>query len=399
MLHPYKEYYLNKLKLKKMKASLKLNKLVVVVILLIASFCLQGNASYAQGLFGKIKKAQEDIKKTKADATKKVDEVKNVTGTGNDVSSGSNNSSGSTDNSSGTRTGGSDSKNISYDNPTSLNDYKSVIPAAEQDFVKKITVSNQTGYKIYLTLKIYDGDQDISMGSRITCEVGKNVVVDLVASAKRNYTVYNPSGGDAIEKTVNDKGKYVYQIQADLENDFGVNGGLIGSGADGFSTIAFLTSYNGDGFKEIGNIVKVALLPIGIEALAKKERQKQAKADANNPNKLGTLTIVNKEGGSGKIYCVLIIPFSDGGYYDQEKNKKFEFMLGANMGDKYVIKDLRLFKGYKLFCMPEADKSKYPNRVENYIPYSLSENPNNTNNFRMQDGLIANVGEGGRGKD
>jgi hypothetical protein len=383
-----------------MKALLKLNKTILAIVIF-ASLCFVSNYSYAQGLLGKIKKAQEDVKKTKADATKKVDEVKNVTGTGNDGSSGGNTSTSSNDNnnSSGTRTGGSDDNNVSYGNPTNLSYYKSVIPTTEQDFVKKITVSNQTGYKIYLSIGIHENDQDISNGNRITCEAGKNVVVDLVASAKRNYTVYNPAGGDAIEKTVNNKGRYVYEIQADLDNDFGVNGGLIGSGASGFSTIAFLTSYNGDGFKKIGNIVKVALLPIGIEALAKKERQKQAKADANNPNKLGTLTIVNKEGGSGKIYCVLIIPFSDGGYYDQEKNKKFEFMLGANMGDKYVIKDLRLFKGYKLFCMPEADKSKYPNRVENYIPYSLSENPNNTNNFRMQDGLIANVGEGGRGKD
>jgi hypothetical protein len=381
-----------------MKALLKLSKSILAIVLF-TSLCFVNNYSHAQGLLGKIKKAQEDIKKTKADATKKVDEVKNVSGTGNDGSSGGNTSSGSTDNSSGTRTGGSDSKNISYDNPTNLNDYKSVIPATEQDFVKKITVSNQTGYKINLTIRIYEGDQDIAMGSRITCEAGKNVVVDLVASAKRNYTVYNPAGGDAIEKTVNDKGKYVYQIQADLDNDFGVNGGLIGSGADGFSTIAFLRSYNGDAFKKMGNTVNVELLPVGIEALAKKERKKQAKADANNPNKLGTLTIVNKEGGSGKIYCVLIIPNSYDGYYDREKNKKFEFILGANMDDKYVIKDLRLFKGYSLFCMPEADKSKYPNRVEHYIPYSLSENPNNTNNFQMQDGLIANVGEGGRGKN
>jgi hypothetical protein len=382
-----------------MKSTLKLHKSILAIVVLF-SLCLVSNYSYAQGLLGKIKKAQEDIKKTKADATKKVDEVKNVTGAGNDGSSEGNTSSGSTDNSSGTRTGGSDDNNVSYGNPTNLSYYKSVIPTTEQDFVKKITVFNQTGYKIYLSIGIHENDQDISNGNRITCEAGKNVIVDFVASAKRNYTVYNPAGGDAIEKTVNNKGRYVYEIQADVDNDFGVNGGLIGSGASGFSTIAFLRSYNGDAFKKMGNTVKVELLPVGIEALAKKERKKQTKADANNPNKLGTLTVVNKEGGSGKIYCVLIIPIADGGggYYEQDK-KKFEFTLGANVGDKYVIKDLRLFKGYSLFCMPEADKSKYPNRVEHYIPYSLSEGSNDTNNFRVQDGLIVNVGEGGRGKN
>jgi hypothetical protein len=71
--------------------------------------------------------------------------------------------------------------------------------------------------------------------------------------------------------------------------------------------------------------------------------------------------------------------------------KKVEFTLGENKGDKYVIKDLRLFRGYDLRTMPESEKGK--DRFKegiSYIANSLSDTSGET--FQMADGIIANVG-------
>jgi hypothetical protein len=93
-----------------MQTLLKLNKSVVIVILLISSLCLHVNHSYAQGLLGKIQKVQEDVKKTtdeakkvKNDAKGQVDEVKKVTGTGGN---------GSDVKSSNSRSGGNNTQDI-----------------------------------------------------------------------------------------------------------------------------------------------------------------------------------------------------------------------------------------------------------------------------------------------
>jgi hypothetical protein len=92
-------------------------------------------------------------------------------------------------------------------------------------------------------------------------------------------------------------------------------------------------------------------------------------------------------GGKGKIYCVLRVPKKTTG----SSYKKIEFTLGENKGDKYVIKDLRLFSGYRLTTMPESEKSKDPQREGiTYITNSL--NSNASEDFQMANGIIANVG-------
>jgi hypothetical protein len=355
-----------------MKTLLKLNKSIVVVILLLAGFCLQGNNSYSQGLLGKIKKTQEDIKKTKADATKKVDEVKNVTGAGSNGNGGSNGNSGSNEN----NNAGSNS---------STNNERDKIPSSDQDFVKKITVSNATGRQIYLMVHIYDGKKDITYPlmviKRIACDAGKDCVVDLVACAERSYLVLN-SDGATVTKTVNERGKYVYNIQANFDDGLGRGEGK----PDAFSTIVFSNDYNADDLKKSGNVVKVEISPLAKDELSRKAKQEEANKSADDPTKMGTLTIVNSIGGKGKIYCVLRVPKTS----TSSSYKKVEFMLGENKGDKYVIKDLRLFSGYVLSTMPESEKGKDSSLGLRYIINNVSGSGDDS--FQMEDGKVANVG-------
>jgi hypothetical protein len=68
-----------------MKSLLKLNKSIIAIVLF-TSLCFVNNYSHAQGLLGKIKKAQEDVKKT-------TDDAKKVTGAGTTGAGGSNSNS------------------------------------------------------------------------------------------------------------------------------------------------------------------------------------------------------------------------------------------------------------------------------------------------------------------
>ncbi len=101
-------------------------------------------------------------------------------------------------------------------------------------------------------------------------------------------------------------------------------------------------------------------------------------------------------GGKGKIFCVLSIPKKHYGSTYPTDCKRIEFILGENKGDKYVIKDLRLFGGCKLYAMPEREKFNYyvsPNNlisVKTRFPHSLD----GYNTFQMAaGGLVINVGE------
>lgn len=102
----------------------------------------------------------------------------------------------------------------------------------------------------------------------------------------------------------------------------------------------------------------------------------------------GELAIVNAVGGMGKIYCILKVPIKN----SSSGRKKVEFMIGADKGDKYVVKDLRLFSGYRLYTMPESQKGKDTMRE------GITTIPNDFGSagdtFQMEDGIIVNVGVG-----
>jgi hypothetical protein len=356
-----------------MKTILKLNKSVYIVIALITSLCLYSNHSHSQTLkeiHDKAKQAKEEAKKVKGEVKKTTDEAKKVTGGGE--------SNGNTGNNGNSSSGGG---SISGGNTTS-----SGTPSSDQDFVKKITVSNATGRQIYLMVHIYDGKKDITypmmLIKRIACDAGKDCVVDLVACAERSYLVLN-SEGATVTKTVNERGKYVYNIQANFDDGLDRGEGK----PDAFSTIVFSNDYNADYLKKSNNVVKVEISPKAVEELARKAKQEDANKDANDPTKVGTLTIVNAVGGKGKIYCVLRVPQKS----TSSSYKKIEFMLGENKGDKYVIKDLRLFKGYDLRTMPESEKGKDPLNGITYIINSLSGR-GGEDSFQMENGKVANVG-------
>jgi hypothetical protein len=373
-----------------MKAVLKLGKSTLAIVIF-TSLCFMSNYSHAQGLLGKIRKIQDDVKKTtdevkkiKDDAKKIKDDTKNITGAG---SGGSNGSSGSNGNSGNNGNSGSNGNNNAGSN-NSTNNERDKIPSSDQDFVKKITVSNATGRQIYLMIHIYDGKKDITYPlmiiNRIACDAGKDCVVDLVACAERSYLVRN-SDGATVTKTVSERGKYVYNIQANFDDGLGRGEGK----PDAFSTIVFSNNYNADDFKKSGNVIKVEISPLAQAELARKATQEEANKNANDPAKLGTLTIVNAVGGKGKIYCVLEVPSKQ----NSSKVTKMEFMLGENKGDKYVINKLRLFYGYRLNTMPESEKAKDPTR-DGILFISNSLSGNSMDSFRMEDGLIGNVGVG-----
>jgi hypothetical protein len=361
-----------------MNPALKLHKSILAIVLFTSLYIVSNNC-YAQGLLGKIKKVQDDVKKTtdevkkiKTDAKGQVDQVKTITGTGG--TGGNSSERSNSNNSSG---GGSNS---------SRNTTASVIPSSDEDFVKKITVSNSTGRQIFLMVHIFDGKKDITyplmIMKRIACDAGKDCVVDLVDCAERSYIVLN-SVGATVSKTVKERGKYVYNIQANFDDGLDRGEGK----PDAFSTIVFSNNYNGDDLRISGNVVKVEISPLAKDELARKAKQEEANKSANDPTKMGTLTIVNAVGGKGKIYCVLRVPQKSTG----SSYKKVEFMLGENKGDKYVIKDLRLFRGYDLRTMPESEKGKDPLNGITYITNSVSGRAGE-DSFQMEDGKVANVG-------
>jgi hypothetical protein len=335
-------------------------KQTLTAILVIVSLCLHNNASYGQGILGKIKKTTDDAKKAKNDAKEQANEVKNQTGVSENRDT---------------------SNTINQDNNQHI-----AIPATNQAFVNKITVSNLTGQTVLLSIRIYDKGIDLRgvQGIKpIVCE-GRACVVDLESRVIKEY--FASENGAVIKKTVKDGGRFVYAIQAN--SDDGDEKGKL----DPSQTILFSKEYNGDDLKKSGYVVKVEIAPQARVELEKKAKLQQANKDANDPTKLGVLTIVNAVGGKGKIYCVLRVPNkSTGGGY-----KKVEFMLGENKGDKYVIKDLRLFIGYDLRTMPESEKGKDPQTQGiTYISNSLSGLAG-ADTFQMQDGLTANVGSGSR---
>jgi hypothetical protein len=369
-----------------MKALLKLNKSILAIVIFTSS-CFVSNYSHAQGLLGKIKKAQDDIKKTTDEAKKIKNDVKGVTGAGgnggSDANSGSNGSSGNSRNS---VTNGSDG-NTSSNNDNGGNEPPSVIPTVDEDFVNKITVSNQTGRKIEFKLKLEDNKKTISdnqYNKYISLEVARDIVLDLTKTADRVYLVRNAEGA-IVNKTVSEKGKYFYSLEAYFLNERGEKDLGIG-----------FVQYNGDDLKKMGYVIKVEGDARTDAEFARKAKFEKLTRDANDPTKRGTLTIVNSVGGMGKIYCVLYVPGTINGNRNSAQTKKVEFMLGPNKGDKYVIKDLRLFFNYDLKTMSEAEKLNFPNRVERYIPHSLSGR-SGLGSFRMEDGLIGNVGV--RGED
>jgi hypothetical protein len=373
-----------------MKAVLKLGKSTLAIVIF-TSLCFMSNYTYAQGLLGKIRKAQDDIKKTTDEVKKIKDDAKNITGKGSNGNGGSNGSGGSNGNSGGGSTdnvsvggSGSNGNNSSNSNNRETNP-NSVIPTRDEDFVKKITISNLTGKKIFIRVNLYD--DRINAGSTIKpipCE-GTTCLIDLESYA-REYRAYDAEGR-TIRKHPKEgsKGKYSYEIQANFDDGLDAGEGH----PDPFSTIVSFVRYNGDDFKRMGNVVKIEISEYAKKELAQKEKTQQGIRDANDPTKLGTITIVNAVGGKGKIYCVLEVPSKQNSF----KVTKMEFMLGENKGDKYVIKNLRLFDGYRLNSMPESEKAKDPAR-DGILFITNSLSGNSMDRFKMEDGLIGNVGVG-----
>jgi hypothetical protein len=387
-----------------MKKLVKLNKSVFIVIALITSLCLHSNYAHSQSIReirdkvkqakeeakkikDDIKKAAEEAKKIKDDAKKQVQDVKNVTGAGGNGSGGTNGDSrGGTNGNSGTTgnsgNGGStgtsgSSENNNANTSTGLSNAFNI----NQDFVKKVTITNLTAKKIILSVHLQDDGKDIGGYTRnpIECEAGKETIIDFVSLADRGYRVYNAEG-ETVTKTVSEKGKYMYNIQANYVDGY--------SKGDGTIMVSY-TEYDGEGLKKLGNNVKIVKTAASDAELAKIEKHQQGVRDANDPTKLGTITIVNAVGGKGKIYCVLEVPSKQ----NSSKVTKMEFMLGENKGDKYVIKNLRLFDGYRLNSMPESEKAKDPAR-DGILFITNSLSGNSMDSFKMEDGLIGNVGVG-----
>jgi hypothetical protein len=373
-----------------MQTLLKLNKSVVIVISLIISLCLYGSYSYSQGLGGlldKARKVRDDAKKVRDDAKKVKDEVKKTTDEAKQIKNDVKGQVAEVKKVTGTGANGSEgsgSGNNGQNNNSDANTVASITPGSNQEFVKKITVANLTGKTVLLSIRLYDDGIDINGGLQgfktIVCE-GRECVVDLEPRASKEYYISKAEG--IIKKSVKDGGKFVYEIQANFDDGLGRGEGK----PDPFSTIVFANVYTGADLKKSDNIVKVEISTKALTELARKAKQEEANKNANDPSKVGTLTIVNAVGGKGKIYCVLRVPQKS----TSSSYKKVEFMLGENKGDKYVIKDLRLFRGYDLRTMPESEKGKDPLNGISYITNSVSGR-GGENSFQMEDGIIANVG-------
>jgi hypothetical protein len=319
MLPPCKEYFFNKLKLKKMKASLKLNKSVVVVILLLAGFCLQGNNSYAQGLLGKIKKIQEDVKKTtddakkiKDDAKKQVQDVKNVTGTGGNGSGGSNGNSGggSTDNVSvggsesngntrkvtdvvevkeektgkGTGAGANTDKtcySCSYE--TTLNAHAFSVPKTVDNFLKTINISNETSRPIIVVISLFDGWDEIN-GAPIwyVSEPKEAFGAALYQKVQnRRFYVQNKVTNTNDLKTVDDGGKFVYHVEAYYYF------GNTPTRLNGDEEKVFISSkyYNRATLRELDYTAKIVKTTKSDALFAELKKKLQTNKDANDPTK------------------------------------------------------------------------------------------------------------------
>ncbi len=364
-----------------MKTFSKVNKSLVVRALIIC-LSLISNYSYAQGLGGllnnikkvkdEVKKVTDDVKKTKdeIDKTKKevndnVNGIKNIVGANKNTDTTTN---GNTANASGS---GAAKNNM---NGTLTNS------ASEQMFIKSIKIANTTGRKIFITYRLYDGIKDIGLNMSATVCEGKECIIDLSKYAYREYYIRLTDGTIIKKNALTDKGDYKYDIQANYVDDRGE--------FSPFSPIVSNTSYNGDDLMKAGLIVKIEKTAKSEAAIEAIEKQKQINKNAIDPTKTGTITIVNTAGGMGKIYCVLKVPSK----MNSSTYKKIEFMLGENKGDKYVIKDLRLFSGCVLLTMPESEKSKDPLSGHTYIVNSLS-GLGGADSFQMEDGIIAKVGE------
>jgi hypothetical protein len=350
-----------------MKTILKLNK-SIAAILLIISLC--SNVSYSQGLLGKIKKGLDAVNKVTNVVKNPTNVVSGIAGKGI-----------------GGNTVGDTTAKRSYFYISQTNETTGEVPLSNEDLIKRLTLVNRTGRTIVIELIVKDEFKEIGWSGKDTCPTDYQIPHNVYARwSEKTYFLHNKTTNASYDKTASDGGKFVYCVEAYyLDGD-----------AKGDGDIISYTEYNSDDLKKENYKIAIKKFPGSDARLAEIEKWRQVTKDANDPSKLGELTIVNAMGGKGKIFCVLSIPKKHYGSTYPSDCKRIEFILGENRGDKCVIKDLRLFGGCKLYAMPEGEKFNYhaaPNNlisVKTRFPHSLD----GYNTFQMAaGGLVINVGE------
>jgi hypothetical protein len=358
-------------KYKNMKQLLKLHKTISLSIVII-SLCFHSNDSYAQGLFGKIKKGLEAVNNVTNVVKNPTDVASVITGKGTGV-----NTVGDTSTTNG--------KYYFYESQT--NKTTGAVPLSNEDLIEKLTLVNRTGRTIVIELIVKDDYKEIGWSGKDTCLPDYQISTNVYSRwSEKTYFIHGRNNNKSYDKTASDGGKFVYCIKA-----YYLDGIARGDG-----DIISYTAYNSDDLKKENYRIAIKKFPGSDARLAEIKKERQINKDANDPTKLGELTIVNAVGGKGKIFCVLSIPKKHYGSTLPYDCKRIEFILGENKGDKYVIRDLRLFGGCKLYAMPESEKSNYydsPNNlisVKTRFPHSLD----GYNTFQMAaGGLVINVGE------
>ncbi len=119
-----------------MKQSLKLNKSIAAILLMVI---LCSNASYSQGLLGKIKKGLAAVNKVTNVVKNPTDAVSVVTGKGTGKSTGGN-------------TVGDTTTKRSYFYISQTNETTGEVPLSNEDLIKRLTLVNRTGRTIVVEL-------------------------------------------------------------------------------------------------------------------------------------------------------------------------------------------------------------------------------------------------------
>jgi hypothetical protein len=309
-----------------MKPALKLHKSIIAIVIF-TSLCFVSNNSYAQGLLGKIRKIQDDVKKTaedakkiKDDAKKQVQDVKNVTGAGGNGSGGSNGNSGggSTDNVSvggsesngntgkvtdvvkvektgkdtgagtgtdaGAGTGASTGKtcySCSYE--TTLNAFAFSVPKTVDNFLKTINISNETSRPIIVVISLFDGWDEINDAAIwYVSETNEVFGAGLYQKVQnRSYYVKNEIKGGFDFKRVDNGGKFVYHVEAYYYF------GNTPTRLNGDEKKVFISSkyYNSTTLRELDNTAKIVKTAKSDALFAELKKKLQTNKDANDPTK------------------------------------------------------------------------------------------------------------------
>jgi hypothetical protein len=284
-----------------MKSTLKLHKSILAIVVF-TSLCFVSNYSYSQGLLGKIKKLQEDVKKTtdevkkiKTDAKKQLDDVKNVTGTGGNGSSVRSGNTGNTGNTEEdvvkekeikintknqveekkTGTGANKGKTCySCDYETSPNAFFYSIPKTSEKYVNTINISNETDRPILIVISLSDGSNDVDeMHISFFTESNGLFPTDLYDKIRnQRYYVTNEVTNTKVLKTVNDGGKFVYRIEAYYY--FGDKPSLKDDGKKVFISNMY---YNGTDLNKLDYTVKIVKTTKSDALFAELEKELQAK--------------------------------------------------------------------------------------------------------------------------